>query len=140
MVVNQKPSGTSKSMPAGIALGWIAEMLMAAAMCALLAILILDEKMDWGAIGYGVMVILFASSYLGAKIACNLIARRKLVVCALSGGVYIATLLAINILFFDGKIGAVWAPALLVFGGAAAAAVMHQTQKGERRRRKRKRR
>lgn len=140
MVINQKPSGTSKSMPAGIAVGWLVEMLTATGMCTLLAMLILGEKMDWSTIGYGVMVILFASSYLGSEVACNLIARRKMMVCALSAVTYVITLLAANVLFFDGRVSAIWTPTLLTAGGAAAAAVTHPMRKGERRRKKKRHR
>lgn len=140
MVVAQKPSGTSASMPKGIAVGWFTEMLTAAAMCALLTMLIMNEKLDWEAAGYGVMGILLVSSYLGAKVASNLISRRKALVCALSGGGYVITLIALNILLFDGKVSAVWAPALLVSGGAAVAAVTLAKQRGERGRRRKRRR
>lgn len=140
MVVNQKPSGTAKSMPAGLAMGWIAEMLITAAACLLLAMLILNGRAGWEAMGYGVMVILLLSSYLGAAISCKLIERRKLLVCAISGAVYLLTLLAIVILFFDGSFGAVWAPAMLIAGGVTAAAFIHYRGTQERGRRKRKRR
>ena len=47
MVVNRKPSGTAKSMPVGLAIGWIVETLVTAATCMLLAILILNGKAGW---------------------------------------------------------------------------------------------
>lgn len=135
MIVNQKPSGTSKSVPLGIALGWLAEILTAMAMCALLTVLVLNEKIKWSSIGYGVMVILLTTSCLGAAISCKLIVRRKMMMCTLSGVTYIFALLLCNLLFFDGKIGTIWLPAILIIAGAATAAVLHST--GGTRRRKR---
>lgn len=140
MVVNRKPSGTAKSMPAGLAFGWMAELLVTAAACLLLAMLILNGRAGWEAMGYGVMVILLLSSYLGAAISCKLVERRKLLVCALSGAIYLLTLMAIVVLFFDGSFDAIWATAMLIAGGAAAAALMHCHEAPEKSRRRKKRR
>lgn len=140
MVVNRKPSGTAKSMPAGLAMGWVAQMLVTAAACLLLAMLILNGRAGWEAVGYGVMIILLLSSYLGAAISCKRIERRKLLVCGLSAIIYFLTLVAMVILLFDGRFDAVWAPAMLIAGGAMAAALMHCREPQEKGRRRRKRR
>lgn len=140
MVVNRKPSGTAKSMPVGLALGWVTEMLVTVAACTLLAALILNGQAGWGAMGYGVMGILLLSAYLGAATACSQVGRRKLMVCGISGAIYLLTLAAIVVLFFDGKFDAVWVPTLLVAGGTAAAALLHCREKQEKSRRKRSRR
>ena len=90
--------------------------------------------------GYGVMVILLLSAYLGAATACSQIGRRKLLICGISGGIYLVTLVAIVVLFFDGRFDAVWVPALLVAGGAAAAALVHCRKKEAKSRRRKRRR
>ena len=121
MVTNRKPSGTAKSMPVGLAMGWITQMLVTVLACVLPAMLILNGRAGWEAMGYGVMVILLLSAYLGAAI-------------------YLVTLVAIVVLFFDGRFDAVWVPALLVAGGAAAAALVHCRKKEAKSRRRKRRR
>ncbi|MGM9603607.1 MAG: hypothetical protein ACI3XG_00905 [Faecousia sp.] len=140
MVVNRKPTGTVKSMPVGLALGWTAAMLMTAAACGLLAWLILSGKAGWEAMGYGAMAILLAASYAGAAVSCRMIMHRKLLVCILSGVIYLCSLTAITALMFGGKLDAVWVTALLVAGGTATAALVHCAEKrGNGRKRKKHR-
>lgn len=140
MVVNRKPTGTVKSMPVGLALGWVASMAITAAACGLVAWAILSGKAGWEAMGYGVMAILLVSSYAGASVSCKMIMHRKLLVCILSGILYLCSLAAITALMFGGKFDAVWITALLVAGGTATAALVHCAEKKENGRRKRKRR
>lgn len=140
MAMNRKPGGTAKSMPVGLAMGWITQMLVTVLACVLLAMLILNGRAGWEAMGYGVMVILLLSAYLGAATACSQIGRRKLLICGISGGIYLLTLVAMVVLFFDGRFDAIWVPALLVAGGAATAALIHCREKWVKsHRRKRKR-
>ena len=70
MIVNQKPTGTARSMPVGLAMGWSVSAMITAVSCGLLAWLILSGKTGWEAMGYGVMGILFAASYAGAAVSC----------------------------------------------------------------------
>lgn len=139
MVVNRKPSGTAKSMPVGLAIGWIVETLVTAATCMLLAILILNGRAGWGAMGYSATGALLLSSYLGAAISCKLVGRQKIMVCALSGAIYLCTLLLAALLLFDGKLDSMWLPALLAVGGTALACLLHGTEKQGKTRRRRRR-
>lgn len=140
MVVNRKPSGTIKSMPVGLALGWVVSMGFTIGTCGLLALIILNGKAGWGIVGYGAMVILLVASYAGAAVSCRLIRHRKLLVCALSGAVYLFSLAAITALLFGGEFGTAWLTALLVAGGAATAALVHCAEKKDDGRRRKKRR
>ena len=140
MVVNRKPTGTSRSMPAGLALGWAASMTITVVACGILAAAILSGKAGWGAMGYGAMAILLASSYTVAAVACRLIGHRKLLVCILSGVIYLLSLTVTTALLFGGEFGPVWLTMLLIAGGAGTAALVHCAEKkGEGRRRKKRR-
>lgn len=139
MVVNRKPSGTAKPMPIGLAMGWIVEMVITVVTCMLIAALILNGKTGWGTMGYGTMGTLLLSAYLGATISSKLVGRRKAMVCALSGGIYLCTLLLAAFLLFDGGIESMWLPALLVAGGAALAGLFHGSEKQGKTRRRRRR-
>ena len=140
MVVNRKPSGTAKSMPAGLALGWAVSMGITAVACALLSALILSGKTGWKAMGYGAMVILLISSHIGAAVSCSMIQHRKLLVCILSGVIYLISLAAITALLFGGDFGPIWVTALLIAGGTATAALVHCAEKRDSGRRRKKRR
>lgn len=140
MVVNRKPTGTAKSMPVGLVLGWVVSMGMTAVACALLSALILSGKTSWSAMGYGAIAILLLASYAGAAVSCRLIQHRKMMVCSLSGGIYLFSLAAITALLFGGEFGPIWITALLVVGGAAAAALVHCAEKKDSGRRRKKRR
>ena len=107
--------------------------------CMLIAALILNGKTGWGTMGYGTMGALLLSAYLGATISSKLVGRRKAMVCALSGGIYLCTLLLAAFLLFDGGIESMWLPALLVAGGAALAGLFHSSEKQGKTRRRRRR-
>lgn len=139
MVVNRKPSGTAKPMPIGLAMGWITGMAITVATCVLIAALILNGKTGWGTMGYGTMGALLLSSYLGAAISSKLVGRRKVMVCALSGVIYLCTLFLAAFLLFGGGIESMWLPALLVAGGAALAGLLHSSEKQGKTHRKRRR-
>ena len=89
--------------------------------------------------GYGATGTLLLSSYLGAAISCKLVGRRKVMVCALSGAIYLCTLLLAAMLLFGGKLDSMWLPALLAVGGAALACLLHGTEKQGKTRRRRRR-
>lgn len=129
MVVNRKPTGTIKSMPAGLAMGWIISAMITVAACGLLTALILNGKAGWETMGYGAMVVLLVASYAGAAVSCRMIRHRKLFVCILSGVLYLCTLTAVTALLFGGQLGGIWITALLVAGGTAAAALVHCAEK-----------
>ena len=140
MVVNRKPTGTIKSMPVGLALGWAVSMGLTLGACGILTWIILSGKAGWDIVGYGAMVTLLAASYAGAAISCRLIRHRKLMVCGLSGAVYLFSLAAITALLFGGDFGTAWLTALLVAGGAATAALVHCAEKKSEGRGRKKRR
>lgn len=140
VVVNRKPTGTAKSMPAGLAMGWVVSLGMTAGACGVLAWLILNEKAGWEVMGYGAILTLMAAAYAGAGISCRLIQHRKMLICALSGVLYLVSLTAITALLFGGKPEGIWLTALLTAGGSGTAAVVHCAEKREKRKGRKKRR
>ena len=102
--------------------------------------LILSGKTGWGAMGYGAIGILLAASYVGSGVSCRLIMHRKLLVCILSGIIYLCSLAAITALLFGGKYEGIWLSALLVAGGVGASALVHCAEKRDGGRRRKKRR
>lgn len=138
MTVNKKTGGTAVTMPAGLSLGAVASMLVTFLCAAILAKLIDSEAVPEDSIGYGIMVLLVLSSYIGAMVASKRIKRKMLTVCVLSGVVYMAMLLGITALFFGGQYQAVGVTALLVMCGIGLAVLTHMQQMGRGKRRIRK--
>lgn len=139
MALKQK-SGGAKSIPAGLAIGWVMQILLTMALCLMLAALILSGRVGQEALGYSVPVILIVTAYAGAAASCKLVGHHNLILCLSSAALYLGTLLAIALLLFDGEIRAFWISALLVLGGAMAAMLLCSVPKRSRGERRKKRR
>ena len=139
MALKQKSDG-GKSIPVGLAISWAVQLSLTMGLCLLLAALILGGKAGQEALGYSVPAILIVSAYMGAAVSCKLVGHHNLVLCLSSAALYLGTLLAIALLFFDGEIGAFWITALLTLGGAMAAMLICSAPKGSRGKRRKKRR
>lgn len=121
MTLNHKVTGRAMSIPAGLAFGASVSVLMTLMMAAVTAKLISAQMIEETSIGYGIMLILLSSSFTGALTAACKVKRQRLLVCALSGAVYLVILLSVTALFFGGQYEAVGVTSLLVFGGCTAA-------------------
>lgn len=119
-----KATGRALSMPAGLAVGGLTSLGITLAGSGVLAWLIHRERMEMENVGYGILGMLLLASFLGAMTAWRKIRRRRMLVCAASGAVYLGLLLAIPALFFGGQYGGVWVTALLVLGGSLAAGLL----------------
>ena len=139
MALKQK-SGGAKSIPVGLAIGWVMQILLTMALCLMLAALILSGRVGQEALGYSVPAILIVTAYAGAAAACKLVGHHNLILCLSSAALYLGTLLAIALLLFDGEIRAFWISALLVLGGAMAAMLLCSAPKRSRGERRKKRR
>lgn len=127
MVVNRKVTGKASSIPAGLALGGAVSLGLTLILAAVIAKLVSGEKLAEENIGYGVMVLLFVSSALGAMVANGKIKRQKLLVSVSAGVVYMGILLSITALFFGGQYEAVGVTALLVMGGSLVTVLLGGT-------------
>ena len=136
MTVNQKVTGTALSMPAGIALGCTAGMVITLAGSLMVAKLISDEILADTAIGYGAMFIVLLASAVGAAISSAKVKRLRLQVCLISGAVYYGSLLATTALFFGGQYQGMGVTALLVTAGMGAVILTGGSKKKARKYRK----
>lgn len=124
MVVNKKVTGKSKPMAVGLTMGTAISLAVTLLGAAVMANLVLSEKLAEEAIGYGAMVILLLASTLGAWISAGLVKRRWMVVCLGAGGCYYLMLLSITALFFGGQYQGMGVTALLVLGGCGAVGLL----------------
>lgn len=119
-----KATGRTMSMPGGLAMGGMTSLLITLVGTAALAWLIHRQRMEMENVGYGIMALLLAASFLGAVTAYRKIRRRRMLVCAASGAVYLGLLLCIPALFFGGQYSGVGVTALLVLAGSACAGLL----------------
>lgn len=129
MVVNQKVTGKSSSMPAGLAMGGLTSLVITLVLAAVIAKLVDSEALAEENIGYGTMLLLLAASSMGALVSVSKIKRQRLLVCLLSGTVYLGALLSITALFFGGQYEAVGVTALLVMGGSMVTGLLGLREK-----------
>lgn len=139
MTIHQKRTGRAASMPAGLAFGACVNLAVTLAGSVLLAKLLDQGKLQWSNIGYAVMVLLLAASYLGAFCAQTKIKSKRLLVCALSGLIYICVLISITALFFGGQYEALGVTAALVLAGSGTAGLLGLREKRDGKRLKRSR-
>lgn len=129
MTYARKTKGKAFSVPAGLGLGAAISVGLTIVLAWVLAKLILSETILEGHIGYGVMILLLISSFCGAFTAQSKIKRQRLVMCILSGILYLVILLAITALFFGGQYDAVGVTTLLVLGGSVTAGLIGKREK-----------
>ena len=133
MTLNQKLSGRTMSVPAGLGYGAIFSVLITLAGAAILAKMLDAEQLEWENVGYGIMIVLLVGSFAGAVSAYSKIKRQRLLICLMSGTVYFAILLSITALFFGGQYDAIAVTALLILGGCMAAGLLglHEKRGGK---------
>ena len=118
MTVNRKPTGRASSIPAGLGWGAAAALTMTVLGAAAVANMIDSSMMDWNQCGYGVLVILVQSAWIGAILAAGKIRRMRMTVCLAMGAVYFCCLMLMTALFFGGRYSGVGETALLIFCGS----------------------
>ena len=124
MIMNKRVTGKAKSLPFGIGIGLLSGMALTIGVVAIVANLILNEKMGEQTIGYAAIVVLLTSSALGAWLATTMVKRRWMLVCLATGGGYFLCLLAITALFFGGQFQGVGATVISVIGGCGAVGLL----------------
>lgn len=124
MVVNQKINGRAMSMPGGVLLGGFVSLVCTIAGAALTALLIDREILGEEMMGYGCMLILMGASLLGSLFAWRKVKHQRMVVCLMTGLIYLLMLLALTALFFGGQYEAVGVTALMILSGSGTAVLM----------------
>lgn len=140
MTANMKPSGTAKAFPIGLGIGLAAASVITLSGCCVLTILLRSGALLWDKIGYGVMGILYAASFAGAAISAGQIKHQRLLVCILSGMIYMIALLMTTSLAFGGQFQAVGVTGGIVTAGALCAALVHSAEKKQKGKSRKKRR
>jgi hypothetical protein len=120
----QKVTGRADSVPGGLAAGAAVSVITTAGLTGVMALLLERETISWEGAGYGILVMLMLSAFLGALTACARIRRQWILVSLMSGGVYFGILLSVTALFFGGQYQAVGVTALLVAGGCGCSALL----------------
>ena len=140
MLANQKPTGRTMTMPGGMAVGVLLGLCLTVLLSALLAKLVDMEVITEDQIGYGSIILLLLSSGGASTAAFAKIRRRRLPVFALTGVIYLLSLLALAALFFGGQIHGVGPTALVVMSGSMVTFLLSGRGKGSGGRRNKRRR
>lgn len=134
MVVNRKVTGTASSLPGGIGFGLMLSLGMTVLGCAMIAYLMLTQKLQEEAIGYASIAVLAMSSAAGAFLSAGLTKRMRAQVCMMTGAGYYLALLGCNALFFGGQYAGLGVTAIVIFLGCGCAALFGIVrQKGSKR-------
>lgn len=128
MQKKQVKQGRAMSMPGGIAYGVSWAILITIIGIALLAKMIDMETVPWESVGYGIMITLMISAFIGSKVAIKKVKRRRLLVGAVAGATYFCILLMTTALFFGGNYYAVGETALLILGGCGTAVLIGENK------------
>lgn len=118
MVTRKKVTGKAMSFPVGTSLGVMISIAATTVLCAVLTWLVLGNTVSESVLGYISIGILLLASALGAWVASAKIKRRPMLVCLLTGGGYLASLLAATAVFFGGQYQGVVASAAAVMAGS----------------------
>lgn len=124
MALDQKRTGRAAPVPGGLAVGAAVSLGITLLASAFLAWLVDKEKLLWENVGYGIMILVFLASFLGALASHHRIKRQRLLVCLLSGILYFGILLSLTALFFGGQYHAVGVTGALVLAGSGAAGLL----------------
>lgn len=110
-------AGRAKSMPAGIGIGVLVSLVVTVMGAAIVAWMIVSERIGENGIGWGCMVILPVASAAGAEVAWRLIRHRRLMVCGIQCGAFYLLLLAMALPFGGVYEGMVLTALLVAIGG-----------------------
>lgn len=124
MSEKHKYTGRTRSIPAGMGIGVGVSLGVTAAAIAALAKLVDSETLAWENIGYGIMAMLLAASFLGAMTAYRQIKRQRLAICLSTGAVFFLILLSLTALFFGGQYEGMATTFLLTLSGSAVAGLL----------------
>lgn len=115
MGYHRRKTERTRSLPVGVGIGILTAMAIALVGAMILAATVDREMLRESGIGGGSTALQAAASAIGAAVAFRQIRSRRMLVCLLCGGCFLAVLLGCGLLFFEGGIHGV---------GRTAAAVM----------------
>lgn len=104
----------------------VAVMLLGSAIC---AVLISRELVNQARMNYYVLGILLLSAIAGAMSAAWKTGEKRLLVCMMTGVVYLFLLLSMTAILFDGRYQGVGVTTLVIFAGSLVAALVGLKEK-----------
>ncbi len=119
-----KNRGRASSLSSGLGVGILTCIAVTAICAAILAELVNREILPWEKMGYGIMILIFLSSFLGSATACGKIKRQWMLTSLMTGMLYWGVMLGITALFFGGHYEAVEVTALLILAGSGTAGLI----------------
>lgn len=117
-------TGRATSIPSGLAWGAAVSTTVTVLISFIGAQMIMNELLSQEQIGYCSMVALVSGTILGAMTASSKVKHRKLLVCMLSGGIFLCILLAATALFFGGQYEGFGVTIVTILLGCVAAAIL----------------
>ena len=124
MALKRKLTEKARSVPAGIALGLLAELFVIMAGAALGAYLIVTEKLSQDAVNICAMITVLFGSAAGTAVSTVYIGKRRALVGLISGICGYLTLLGITAMFFEGQYAAMGETALMLVFGCGSVVLM----------------
>lgn len=110
-------------MPAGVLIGITIALVLSLTSAALLAYLILSEKLPYSAMGYGSKLILALAALFGCKAAGAMCEGKSTVASAVAALGFFLSLLGIHWLFFDGQFAGILSTAAAIGAGGGIASI-----------------
>ncbi len=107
MILSKKTTGKAVPMPAGVGLGVALSVVSLLIQCAALSWFVLKGVIGGEIIGYGSMGALSLSAMLGAAVASAKIKRRQMLVCLLTGALFLLVLVLVTVICFGGRFSGV---------------------------------
>lgn len=123
---NQK-MGTST--PIAIGIGLLLSLVITLFAAALIAMMIIGERMEPENIYIGSAATLLLASFVGAFYVVLTKGEKRLLFSAVSGGVYFLVLVCTTLIFFDGMISNAWQVLILIIGGSVSAGIIKTNSK-----------
>ena len=123
MIYRSKHRGSHVSGPVALITGTGISLGIILLGSSVLALMTHREMIGSDKIGYGVMILLIAATFLGCKTACGKTDEKRMLISALSAMVEFMVLVGMNILFFGGRFSGVGETLLLLLCGGGLAAL-----------------
>lgn len=127
--MKNRKSGKTVSVPTGLGISLITNILLTAIMSGALAFCVDKKTIPWETIGYYIMIMLLVSSFAGGKAAIATIGTQYLLISAMSGLLYWMFLLCFTALFFGGSYDAVGETGALIMAGSLTSAMLRLPRK-----------
>ena len=129
MIIKSTRSGKAMSVPLGLGISLAAEIILTITAISIISILVHQNKLAWNSIGYGIMITLLITSFLGSKVAIATVKRQYLLISIMSGVLYWSFLLCVTALFFGGNFSSIIETAILIISGSITAVLLRKQKR-----------